>query len=66
MPSNLVGVNPAFHVFMLRKYLPHSSHIIQPQEVQLDETLFYEEVSMFILDRQAPSEGDTFSQGVVA
>lgn len=52
LPSNLEGVHPIFHVSMLRKYLHDPSHVIQPQVVQLDETLSYEEVLVVILDRQ--------------
>ena len=52
LPAELEGVHPVFHVSMLRKYLPDPTHVIQPQEVQLEENLTYEEVPIAILDRQ--------------
>lgn len=53
LPSKLEGVHLVFYISMLRKYIPDSSHVIHPQEVQLDETLSYEEVLVSILDKQA-------------
>ena len=52
LPLELGGVHPVFHVSMLRKYLPDSSHVIQPQEVQLDTNLAYEKTPIAILERQ--------------
>lgn len=46
--SDLEGLHPVFHVSMIRKYLLGPSHVIRPQEMQLDESLPYEEVSMSI------------------
>ena len=37
---------------MLRKYLSDPSHVIQPQEVQLNRDLAYVESPVGILDRQ--------------
>ena len=28
LPSNLSHVHPVFHIFMLRKYIPHPSHAL--------------------------------------
>ena len=52
LPSGLGGIHLVFHVSMLRKYLPDPSHVIRPQEVQLDENLVYEETPVRILDRE--------------
>ena len=52
LPSELGGVHPAFHVSMLRKYLPDPSHVIQPQDVQLSMDLAYEETPVMVLDRK--------------
>ena len=49
LPSELGGVHPVFHVSMLRKYLPDPSHVIQPQTVELDRNLAYEETLVKIL-----------------
>lgn len=50
--TNIEGVPPIFHVSILRKYLHDLSHVIVPQELQLDDSLTYEEELISILDRQ--------------
>jgi len=52
LPEELKGVHPVFHVSMLRKYLPDPTHVIQPQEIQLERNLIYKDVPVAILDRQ--------------
>ena len=37
---------------MLRKYISDPSHVLQPQTVELNEDLTYEEYSVAIVDRQ--------------
>ena len=37
---------------MLRKYIPDPSHVLQPQMVELNEDLSYEEYPMAVVDRQ--------------
>ena len=37
---------------MLRKYIPDPSHVLQPQMVELNEDLSYEEYLVAIVDRQ--------------
>ena len=37
---------------MLRKYVPHPSHILQTQEIEVDKDLSYEKVPIAIVDRQ--------------
>lgn len=44
LPTDLDGVHPIFQVSMLQKYLHDMSHVLQPQEVQVDSTLSYKEV----------------------
>ncbi|XP_073298504.1 uncharacterized protein [Primulina huaijiensis] len=39
LPPSLSGIHDVFHVSLLRKYLPDASHIIQPDEADLDEKL---------------------------
>ena len=41
-----------FHISMLRKYVPHPSHILQTQEIEIQMDLSYEEVPVAIVDRQ--------------
>lgn len=52
LPPEFQHVQPVFHVYMLRKYLPDPSHVILTQQVQLDGTLSYEEEPIAIIDRQ--------------
>ncbi|XP_073219645.1 uncharacterized protein [Cicer arietinum] len=52
LPPDLSGVHPVFHISMLRKYLHDPSHVINHEDVQLDESLSYVEHPVVILDRQ--------------
>ena len=52
LPPNFGHVHPVFHISMLRKYVPHPSHILQTQEIEVDKDLSYEEVLVAIVDRQ--------------
>ncbi|XP_073049516.1 uncharacterized protein [Primulina eburnea] len=48
----LSGVHDVFHVSMLRKYHPDPSHVLPPDEVELDQNLSYIERPIQILDRK--------------
>ena len=48
----LAGVHDIFHVSMLRKYTMHPSHIINWEEIQLNEDATFEEGPVAIMDRQ--------------
>ncbi|XP_050211561.1 uncharacterized protein LOC126661738 [Mercurialis annua] len=52
LPSEMSQVHPVFHVSMLRKYIPDPHRLIQPQEVEIDEELSYEEEPVEIVDTQ--------------
>ena len=52
LPPNFGHVHPVFHISMLWKYVPHPSHILQTQEIEVDKDLSYEEVPVAIVDRQ--------------
>ena len=52
LPPDLSLIHPVFHVSMLRKYMHDPSHVLEPQTVQLDENLCYEEEPIAIVDRQ--------------
>ncbi|XP_017976429.1 PREDICTED: uncharacterized protein LOC108661944 [Theobroma cacao] len=49
---DLSNIHPVFHVSMLRKYNPDPSHVIQYENIQLQDDLTYEEQPVAILDRQ--------------
>ncbi|XP_073152942.1 uncharacterized protein [Henckelia pumila] len=50
LPPALSGIHDVFHVSMLRKYEPDASHILRPDEAELDKTLSYFERPIQILD----------------
>ena len=52
LPPNFDHVLPVLHISMLRKYVPHPSHIHQTQEIEVDKDLSYEEVPVAIVDRE--------------
>ena len=52
LPPNLSHVHPLFYISMLRKYIPHPSHVLPMQEVTIEKDLSYEEKSIAVLDRQ--------------
>src|SRR5262249_23514745 len=50
LPSSQSHVHPVFRVSLLRKYVSHPSHILQPQVIEMIEDLLYEETPMAIVD----------------
>ena len=52
LPPELARLHNMFHVLMLRKYIKDPSHVIEPQTVDLDENVTYEEQPVRILDRE--------------
>ncbi|XP_058006725.1 uncharacterized protein LOC131182098 [Hevea brasiliensis] len=52
LPSSVSHVHPVFHISMLRKYVPDPSHVQQPDTVELNEELTFEEQPVAIVDYQ--------------
>ena len=52
LPPNMSQVHPVFHVSMLRKYISDSSHVLQPQSVEVNDDLTYKEEPVAIVDYQ--------------
>ena len=52
LPPDMSQVHPVFHVSMLRKYISDPSHVLQPQSVEVNDDLTYEEEPMAIVDYQ--------------
>ena len=52
LSPNMSRVHPVFHVSMLRKYILDPSHVLQPQSVELNDDLTFEEESVVIVDYQ--------------
>ncbi|XP_027186844.1 uncharacterized protein [Cicer arietinum] len=52
LPPDLSGVHLVFHISMLRKYLHDPSHVLNHEDVQLDESLSYIGYLVARLDRQ--------------
>src|SRR5262249_8941111 len=52
LPLILSYVHPIFHISMLCKYILDPSYVLQPQEVEIDKHLSYEETFLAIVDRR--------------
>ncbi|GMJ13694.1 hypothetical protein HRI_005038500 [Hibiscus trionum] len=52
LPSEFDKIHNVFHVSMLRKYRSDPSHILEPEELELNPDLSYEEEPIQILDRE--------------
>ena len=52
LPPELSRIHDTFHVSMLRKYIPDTSHVLREKPVQLKENLTYEEIPVQIVDRK--------------
>ncbi|KAH0636311.1 hypothetical protein KY290_036738 [Solanum tuberosum] len=52
LPQELAAVHPVFHVSMLKKCMGNPSHIIPTQDIDIKDSLSYEEIPVQILDRQ--------------
>ncbi|XP_059302327.1 uncharacterized protein LOC132054301 [Lycium ferocissimum] len=52
LASDMAMVYPIFHILMLRLYKPDPSHVLNPEEIEINEGLTYEEKSIQILDNQ--------------
>ncbi|XP_027109339.1 uncharacterized protein LOC113759971 [Coffea eugenioides] len=50
LPPNLSWIHNVFHVSMLKKYHPDPSHVLQPENVEIDEALTYKEKPIKLLD----------------
>ena len=52
LPASIERVHDVFHVSQLRQYIRDDSHVLQPEQLSLDDTLQYEETPVQILDRK--------------
>ena len=52
LPKELSRVHNVFHISMLRKYIPDSSHVLETPENELRDDLSYEEQPVQILGRE--------------
>ena len=50
LPEDMSTIHNVFHVSMLKKYISDPSHVIAPQEIQVQEDLTYVEKPVEILD----------------
>ena len=52
LPEEFSRVHNVFHISMLRKYIPNSSHVLETPEIELRDDLSYEEQPMQIFGRE--------------
>ncbi|XP_028065126.1 uncharacterized protein LOC114268206 [Camellia sinensis] len=52
LPPQLAVVHNVFHISMLRKYESHPSHVINWEEIDLNEDASFEEMPLKIMDRR--------------
>ena len=52
LPPALSMIHLVFHVSMLWKYLPNTSHVLDPHTIWLDEDLTYKEEPIALIDHQ--------------
>ncbi|XP_057248923.1 uncharacterized protein LOC130590487 [Beta vulgaris subsp. vulgaris] len=50
LPLEIARVHNVFHISQLRRYISDPSHVLTPDELQLEDNLSYVEVPMKILD----------------
>ena len=62
LPSALGKVHDIFHISQLKCYVAASSHVLDPEPLELDESLTYEEQHVQILDRKVRSIGESMLQ----
>ena len=55
LSEELSRVHNGFHISMLRKYIPDSSHVLEKPEIELRDDLSYEEQPVQILGREERS-----------
>ncbi|XP_021770722.1 uncharacterized protein LOC110734902 [Chenopodium quinoa] len=55
LPMELSTVHDVFHVCQLKRYIPNKSHVLQPETIELDQSLTYEERPLKILDSKVRS-----------
>ncbi|XP_021762667.1 uncharacterized protein LOC110727413 [Chenopodium quinoa] len=55
LPNEQERVHNVFHVSQIRKYIPDVSHVLQPETIEMDENLTYEERHVKILDSKVRS-----------
>ncbi|XP_021723972.1 uncharacterized protein LOC110691362 [Chenopodium quinoa] len=55
LPMELSKVHDVFHMSQLRRYIPDKSHVLQPETIELDQSLTYKERPGKILDSKVHS-----------
>ncbi|XP_059302182.1 uncharacterized protein LOC132054138 [Lycium ferocissimum] len=52
LPSEMAMMHPVFHILILRFYKADLSHVLNHEEIEINEGLSYEEEPIQVMDRQ--------------
>ncbi|XP_057251082.1 uncharacterized protein LOC130591602 [Beta vulgaris subsp. vulgaris] len=55
LPMEFEKMHDVFHISQLKRYIPDERHVLEPERVQIDSSLTYEERPVKILDRKVRS-----------
>ena len=49
LPMKFEKIHYVFHIFQLKRYIPDENHVFEPERIQIDSSLVYEERPVKIL-----------------
>ena len=52
LPASLSRIHDVFYISLLKKYHRDPTHVLPPEDIELDESLTYEESPIRVLDRK--------------
>ncbi|XP_056692111.1 uncharacterized protein [Spinacia oleracea] len=55
LPMEFEKMHDVFHICQLKRYIPDESHVLDPEKIQIDNSLAYEERAVKILNKKVRS-----------
>lgn len=55
LPMEFEKMHEVFHISQLQRYIPDERHVLEPERIQIDSSLTYEEKPVNILDKKVCS-----------